>query len=487
MSVRMSSPGCFLCSTSLFLTGVGVLLANPAVAGPLEVTAVRCSPLADSTEIAIEITGETRYRLGHAENPSRIFFDFIGTRPYIRGRRLYSVHVDDKLVNRIRVAETAPEVTRVVLDLESAVEFKISRLYNPSRFVIELSPAGTARAIGRPLGVPPERLQTSRPEPRSMPAPPRPVVMPSPTVSNPPTLNTDVPSTNLARPTVQPPSASTPITAPIPPPPFTASNSEGNKPLPSAQTGVVKSANQPIPGATVTATQGTSTVVTTTDTNGHFSLPPLGKGASVEVAMVGFERAKKELTALDAAQELDFTLQLKEATMTDHPGGSPGASASDQNGNQVESQPQKESDNTEAQQNSPAVNGEDSDDAFLVSGTLSKGQSPKAAQDSSLLEPGFGDQGGQGAGFGTPNLNLNVPGFGGGRSSGRSGGHGGGRRGDPGRNGDPRQFGNRHQSNQVHGTLSVKVDNSGLNAPGRMSRSPPTPNRGSPPLWAGPL
>src|SRR6266849_5549028 len=112
MSMRISSPVCVVDSRKRFLPAAVLSLATVTFAGPLEVTAVHCSSLADSTRIAIEITGETRYRSGHAENPSRIFFDFIGARPYINGRRLYSIDLDDKLVKRVRVAEISPVVTR---------------------------------------------------------------------------------------------------------------------------------------------------------------------------------------------------------------------------------------------------------------------------------------------------------------------------------------------------------------------------------------
>src|SRR5215470_3993079 len=71
------------------------------------------------------------------------------------------------------------------------------------------------------------------------------------------------------------------------------------------QTGVVKSANQAIPGATVSATQGTMTVVTTTDQNGHYSLKLIQGVWMVEVTMVGFQPAKKTMTVSNAAQELD--------------------------------------------------------------------------------------------------------------------------------------------------------------------------------------
>src|SRR5262249_37036405 len=143
MRWRTTAPRGLVGSGTWFLTIAVLALANVVVAGPLEVTAVHCSSLADSTRIEIEVTGETRHRSGHAGNPQRVFVDVIGARPYISGRRSYSSDVIDKLVKRIRVAETAPEVTRVVLDLHSSVKFKTSQVDNPSGFVVELRPART--------------------------------------------------------------------------------------------------------------------------------------------------------------------------------------------------------------------------------------------------------------------------------------------------------------------------------------------------------
>src|SRR5262245_14008767 len=89
-------------------------------------------------------------------------------------------------------------------------------------------------------------------------------------------------------------------------------NAEGTSALVGNQIGVVKSGNQLIPGATVSATQEATTVVSTTDQNGRYSLQ-LGQGMwVVEVTMVGFQPAKKRLTVSNADRELDFSLQLKE-------------------------------------------------------------------------------------------------------------------------------------------------------------------------------
>jgi N-acetylmuramoyl-L-alanine amidase len=57
-------------------------------------------------------------------------------------RRFYSDDLDDKLVKRIRAAETVPGITRVVLELTGDVEATTSQIANPNRLIIELR--GTA-------------------------------------------------------------------------------------------------------------------------------------------------------------------------------------------------------------------------------------------------------------------------------------------------------------------------------------------------------
>src|SRR6202142_2557180 len=133
------------------LRATAVVLACTAIApaarrtSGLEVTAVRFWSLDGATRIAIEVSGECRYRSERIQDPDRIFFDLIGARPSINGKRLHSAEIGDKLVNGIRVAETQPDVTRVVLDLETAVDFTVSLLANPDRVIIELRPVS-----GRP-------------------------------------------------------------------------------------------------------------------------------------------------------------------------------------------------------------------------------------------------------------------------------------------------------------------------------------------------
>src|SRR5579872_212111 len=190
----------------LLASMVLVLEASPP---QKEVTAVRYWSLADTTRIAIELTGDVRVRSDRVQNPDRIFFDFVGARPAIEGHRLYSSEVGDKLLKRIRVAETSPGITRVVLDLENAADFTISRLDNPSRLMIELrSPHAMAEPeqvvrLNVPVPVPAPVLEPPKQElipvrraPEPMREPPqRPVALQPVSIADPPALKPDIQKT----------------------------------------------------------------------------------------------------------------------------------------------------------------------------------------------------------------------------------------------------------------------------------------------------
>ena len=172
----------------------------------LELTAVRYWSLTDATRVAIEVSGEVQIRSDRIENPDRIFFDFVGARPSIDGRRLYSAEVGDKLLKRIRVAEREPRVTRVVLDLESPAEYTVSRLDNPSRMIIELRPAGPKRVPDRDTQLAARAADPMHREgkpvlhaPEPMREPPQRAATPPPTISDPPALKPDVAKPQLAR------------------------------------------------------------------------------------------------------------------------------------------------------------------------------------------------------------------------------------------------------------------------------------------------
>src|SRR5947208_6519312 len=128
----------------LLVSTVAVCPAGPA---QLEVTAVRFWTLSEVTRIAIETNGEFRFRSDRLYNPDRLFFDLLATKPRMGVKGVQTTPVGDKLLKRIRVAETQPGMTRVVLDLESPVEFTASQLSNPDRLMIELRLASPPTVI----------------------------------------------------------------------------------------------------------------------------------------------------------------------------------------------------------------------------------------------------------------------------------------------------------------------------------------------------
>jgi N-acetylmuramoyl-L-alanine amidase len=120
---------------------VPLLLAQAGRDASLTVTAVRHWSLAQVTRVAVEISGEFQFRTDRLHNPERVYFDVLNSRPRIESRKVYSEALEDRLVKRIRLAETVPGVTRVVLDLADGVEVSSSQLANPYRLAIEVRSA----------------------------------------------------------------------------------------------------------------------------------------------------------------------------------------------------------------------------------------------------------------------------------------------------------------------------------------------------------
>jgi len=266
--------------------------------------------------------------------------------------------------------------------------------------------------------------------------------------------------------------------------------------------GTVRSAGLPIPGATVTAMQGARRIVTTTDDSGRYELSRLGPGSCiVEVQMLAFEPAKRDV-AIDAAPvNADFTLTLRSAEVAAaRPAGGPQqARANSQAGfrnltlNQTTAAAAAAEQQT-APASTPAAPSDPSsaNEAFLMNGTLSSGLQ-QAAQTDDLFgvnrggfdqQGGFGQQGnapgmqgqggqgGPGGGFGG-----SGGGFGGRGGMGGPGGFGGARNAAGGRRpgGRPGQgpgmrgesFGNRAgrgRNTGVHGSAFFSLDNSALDA-----------------------
>ena len=134
---------------------ISVLMAQSDRSPLRNVTAVRHWSSPDVTRVAIEVSGDFKFRTDQLHEPERVYFDIVNARPQFENRRLYSESVSDKILQRIRVAETQPGITRVVLDLSSSVDIATSQLTNPNRLMIEMR---VAAPVTPPLVTAPNRL-----------------------------------------------------------------------------------------------------------------------------------------------------------------------------------------------------------------------------------------------------------------------------------------------------------------------------------------
>ncbi|MGA3204623.1 MAG: AMIN domain-containing protein, partial [Bryobacteraceae bacterium] len=96
-----------------------------------KVSEVRFWSLGELTRVAIDVSADFKYKSEHLTNPDRLFFDIEGARPDTIAKGLRTIPVGDGILKQIRIAETQPGVTRVVLDLAQPAEFTASQLTSP--------------------------------------------------------------------------------------------------------------------------------------------------------------------------------------------------------------------------------------------------------------------------------------------------------------------------------------------------------------------
>jgi hypothetical protein len=113
---------------------------------------VRSSYQNDYGWVVIDLSADVRYKVGHLSNPERVYLDFPQTEINSRltTRR---IAVQNGLIDQVRIGTSQGPVTRVVLDLATAVRYRVSKVDNPARMLIELSrpPEGAVLAESIPL------------------------------------------------------------------------------------------------------------------------------------------------------------------------------------------------------------------------------------------------------------------------------------------------------------------------------------------------
>ncbi len=102
------------------------------------VTGIRHWSTATYTRVAIDLGDAVTFQAARVPNPDRIYFDLHGAKlgPELVGKS-FSV-TDDGFLKKIRAAQSSPDVTRVVLDVNDVTEYSAFLLPNPYRLIIDI-------------------------------------------------------------------------------------------------------------------------------------------------------------------------------------------------------------------------------------------------------------------------------------------------------------------------------------------------------------
>ncbi len=211
--------------------------------------------MGELTRVAIDVSADFKFKSERLTNPDRLFFDIEGAKPEMIAKGLQKIAVGDGILKQIRIAETQPGVTRIVLDLESKVEFTASQLTSPDRLMIELhgkgrpapSVVGKAAEVSTPIVAPPE---VKHPIVREDRLPPEPVASPAAAKKFEARKFEPPPHTELAR-----AETSAPLPADLIPPPPMAVMAKGTKTA-SSSLSALKSEMPPPPSVTPVSNVG---------------------------------------------------------------------------------------------------------------------------------------------------------------------------------------------------------------------------------------
>ena len=106
------------------------------------VSGVRHWSAPDTSTVVIDLEDQVQYEAHRLTNPDRIYFDLHDTR-LAATFMSHNIDVGDPLLQRVRVAQPTPGITRVVLETKGSSNFSVSLEPNPYRLVVELRKIGT--------------------------------------------------------------------------------------------------------------------------------------------------------------------------------------------------------------------------------------------------------------------------------------------------------------------------------------------------------
>ena len=108
-----------------------------------QVLGVHASSQGDHSLVVVYLSAEVRYRVGHLSDPERLYLDLSQTEI---SHRLASrrIALNDAFIDQIRIGTDQDSVTRIVLDLHTAVRSRVSQVGSPARLLVDLSSSAAA-------------------------------------------------------------------------------------------------------------------------------------------------------------------------------------------------------------------------------------------------------------------------------------------------------------------------------------------------------
>lgn len=105
------------------------------------VTGIRHWSSADSSTVVLDLQDQVQYEAHRLASPDRIYFDLHDTvlAPDLSAT---NIEIGDALLNRVRLAQPLPSMTRVVLETHGNSNFSVSLETNPYRLVVEVRKIG---------------------------------------------------------------------------------------------------------------------------------------------------------------------------------------------------------------------------------------------------------------------------------------------------------------------------------------------------------
>ena len=104
---------------------------------PTRVTGIRYWSAPEYTRIAIDLDQDVKFESQRIENPDRVYFDLMGAK--LAATLLNKNYdVNDGFLKQIRLGQFQSDRTRIVLDVDSISDYDTFLLSNPSRLVIDI-------------------------------------------------------------------------------------------------------------------------------------------------------------------------------------------------------------------------------------------------------------------------------------------------------------------------------------------------------------